>query len=84
MTNNAVNLGCELTRLLTYLLTRLEKYFGYTPPPLPPRPRSIPRLLKTAILYAVKPNSLNEHYTITVFSACQLKTSYEVSIAQGL
>jgi len=35
MTNNAVNLGYELTRLLTYLLTRLEKYFGYTPPPLP-------------------------------------------------
>lgn len=38
MTNNAVNLGCEPTRLLTYLLTRLEKYFGYTPPPLPSPP----------------------------------------------
>ena len=82
MTNNAVNLGCEPTRLLTYLLTRLEKFRLH--PPSPPRPRSIPQLLKTAILYAVKPNSLNEHYTITVFSACQPKTSYEVSIAQGL
>lgn len=36
MTNNAVKFGCEPTRLLTYLLTRLEKYFGYTPPPSPP------------------------------------------------